>query len=102
MRATSCSVYTSRRLQGSRHFLHAKNFFKKSHSHSLTICDLTIGALAIGDLAIECLAIGVHVLDSLEVRAATNFVKMMKRKRIVRNRFSCFGFTILILLVVLR
>ena len=79
-----------------------ENFSKKSHSHSLTICDLAIGDLAIGDLATDCLAIGVHVLDSLEVRAVTNFVKMMKRKRIVRNRFSCFGFTILISLVVLR
>ena len=64
---------------------------KLSHSHSPTMCDLP-----------ECLANGVNVLESIEIRAATYFVKMMERKKIVRNRFSSFGSTILILLVVLR
>ena len=80
----------------------SENFQKKTHSHSLTIRDLAIGDRAIGDLAIDCLAIGVNVLESLEVRAATYFVRMMKRTRFVRNRFSSFGSTILILLAVLR
>ena len=31
-----------------------------------------------GDIAIGCLA--VHAIESLDVRVATNFVKMMKRK----------------------
>ena len=98
VRATRCSVYTSPSLTRESPFPVCEDFSKKSHSHSLTICDLAIGDLAIGDLAIDCLAIGVHVLDSLEVRAATYFVKMMKKKKIVRNRFSSFGLTILILL----
>ena len=38
-----------------------------------TTCDL-----ATGDLAIGCLA--VHAIESLDVRVATNFVKMIKRK----------------------
>ena len=72
-------------------------FWKKSAAFTLffTICDL-----AIGDLAIECL--GIHAIESLDVRVATNFVKMMKRKRFARNKVSNFGSTIPILLAVPR
>ena len=52
--------------------------------------------LAIGDLAIGCL--GVHSIESLtvHVRVATNFVKMMKRKKISRNKSSNFDSSILV------
>ena len=44
--------------------------------------------LAIGDLSIGCL--GVHTVESLDVRVATNFVKMMKMKEVARNKSSIF------------
>ena len=97
-------MHTPRRLQRNRHLLQAKTK-RKSHSHSLvTIYDLSIGNLAIGDvaierLAIECLPIGVHFLEGLEVVVPTNFVNVMKRKRIVRSKFSNFGLTTSIFLV---
>ena len=49
--------------------------------------------LSIGDLAIECF--GVHAIVCLDVRVhvATNFVKMMKRKKIARNESSNFDST---------
>ena len=56
--------------------------------------------ISIGDLAIGCL--GVHAIESLDVRVATKFVKMMKRKKVERNKSSNFDSSILILLAVLR
>ena len=57
----------------------------------------TTGVLAIGDL-------GVHAIESLGVRVATNFVKMMKmkRKKVARNDSSNFDSSILILLAMLH
>ena len=66
----------------------------------LKICEITIGDLAIGDLANGCL--GVDAIESLDVRVATNFVKMMRRKKIARNRSSNFDSSILILRAMLR
>ena len=48
-----------------------------------TTCDLTTC-----DLAIGCL--GVHVIESLDVRGATDFEKMMKRKKVARSKSSYF------------
>ena len=53
-----------------------------------------------GDLAVECL--GVHAMESLDVRVATNFLKMMNRKKVARNRFSHFDSSILTLLAMLH
>ena len=64
----------------------------------LAICDLAVGDLAIGDLAMGCL--GVHAIGSLDVRVATNFVKMMERKKVARSKSSNLDSSILILLVV--
>ena len=59
-------------------------FCKDSVAFTLfTTYDLPIGDLAIGDLAIACL--GVHAIESLDVRVATNYVKMMKRKKVARS-----------------
>ena len=51
---------------------------------------------------IECF--GVHAIESLDVRVhvATNFVQMMKRKKIARNESSNFDSTTPILLANLR
>ena len=64
--------------------------------HLQTNHDLAIGDLAIGDLAIECF--GVHGIESLDVRVrvATNFVKMMMRKKTARNESSNVDSTITI------
>ena len=62
-----------------------------------TTCDLAIGDLAIGDIAFGDLAIGCH-----DVRVATNFVKMMKRKKVARNKSSKLDSSILILLAILH
>ena len=104
----------SRRSQRNRYFLQAKTarknlrmrknlakwlphrFCKESVAFALfTTCDL-----AIGDLAIESL--GVHAIESLDVRVATNLVKMMKRKKVARNRFSNVDSSIVILLATLH
>ena len=61
---------------------------------------LATGDFATGNLAVECL--GVHAIESLDVRVATNFVKIMKRKKIARNESSNFDSTILILLAMLH
>ena len=55
--------------------------------------------LATGDLAIVCL--GVHAIESLDVRVATNFLKMMKMTKVARNKFSNFDSSIPILLATL-
>ena len=67
-----------------------------------TLVGVAIGDLAIGDLAIECF--GVHTIESLDVRVhvATNFVKMMERKKIARNESSNIDSTIRISLAILR
>ena len=54
------------------------------------------------DLAIECF--GVNAIESLDVRVhvATNFVTMMKRKKMARNRSSNVDLSILISLAILR
>ena len=64
-----------------------------------TTCDLSIGDLAIGDLATGCL--GVRAIESLDVRVATNSVKMI-RKKFARHKWSNFDTSILILLAVLH
>ena len=51
------------------------------------ICEFTIYDLSIGDLSFGCL--DVHAIESLDVRVATNFVKMM-RKKVARNKSSKF------------
>ena len=51
------------------------------------------------DLAIKCL--GVHAIESLDVRVAAKFVKMMKKKA-ARNKFSNLDSSILILLALLH
>ena len=51
--------------------------------------------LAIGDL-------GVDAIESLDVGVASNFVKMMKRKKVARNRSSNFDSSISILLAMLH
>ena len=68
--------------------------FAKSLSPSLlcTTCDLAIGDLAIGDLAIGFLG----------VRVATIVVRMMKRKKVARNKSSNVDSSFLILLEVLH
>ena len=71
------SDYTSRRLQGIHYFLQTKLLGKICE---FTIYGLSIGCLAICDLAIRCL--GVLVIDSLDVRVAINYVKMMMRKKL--------------------
>ena len=104
----------SRRSQRNRYFLQAKTarknlrmrknlakwlphrICKESVAFALfTTCDLSIG-----DLAIESL--GVHAIESLDVRVATNFVKMMKRKKVARNRFSNVDSSIVILVAALH
>ena len=45
--------------------------------------DLAIGDLAFGDLAVECF--GVHGIESIDAHVATNFVKMMKRTKVVTH-----------------
>ena len=119
VRATECSVYIpvaydgiaspasenlekSTSAQGSGKAAATSVLERVCSFHSLfTICDLAIGDLAIGNLAIECL--GVHAIESLDdVRVATNFVKMMRRKRFARNKVSNLDSTIPILLVVPR
>ena len=71
-------------------------FCKESVAFALfTTCDL-----AIGDLAIKCL--GVHATESLGVRVATNFVKMIKRKQVARSKSSNLDLSIQILLAVLH
>ena len=61
---------------------------------AFTIHDLSIGDLAIDDLAIDDLAVGcfgVHAIESFfRVRVATNFVKMMMKKKIAQNKSSNF------------
>ena len=52
------------------------------------------------DLANGCL--GVNAIESLDVRIATKFVKMMKRKKVARNKSSNFDSSIPILLAVLH
>ena len=63
--------------------------------------DLAIGDLAIGDLAVECF--DVHAIESLDFRVhvATNFVKMLKRKKIAGNKSSNFDSAVLISLAIL-
>ena len=58
--------------------------------------------IAIGDLAIECF--GGQAIERLDVRVhvATNFVEMMKRKKIAGNESSKFDSTIPISLAILR
>ena len=71
-------------------------FCKESVAFALfTTCDL-----ATGDLAMECL--GVHAIESLDVRVANNFVKIKKRKKVARNKSFNFDSSILILLAVLH
>ena len=61
-----------------------------------TTCDL-----AKGDLAIQCL--GVRAIESLDVRVPTNFVEMMKRKEVARNKSStCDSSTVLLLAMLHR
>ena len=61
-------------------------YCKESVAFTLSINrDLTIYGLSVGDLDIECL--GVHATESLDVRVATNIVKM-KRKKFARNMSS--------------
>ena len=42
--------------------------------------------LSIGDLTIQCL--GVHATESLDVCVANNFVRMMTKKKVARNKSS--------------
>ena len=63
--------------------------------YDLSMGDLAISDLAIGDLAIGCL--GVRAIESLDVRVrvATNFVEVMKRKKIATSKFSNLDSSIL-------
>ena len=117
VRATRCSVYMTRRLQKESLISCERNSleqvyecarilqsgchigFAKSLQPSL-FSPLVPCGLAIGDLALGCL--GVRATESLDVRVATNFVKMMKRKRVARNKSSNFDTSIPILLAVLH
>ena len=55
-------------------------FCKESAAFAVfTTCDLAICDLAIGSL-------GVHAIESLDVRVATNSVKMMKRNKVARKK----------------
>ena len=67
----------------------------------LSIGDLTIDDLAIGDHAVGCLGVFMP-LKVLMFVFATNIVKMMKRKKVARNRSSNFDSSILILLAMLH
>ena len=74
-------------------------------SQTVSSCGLNLQSnhdLAIGDLAVE--VFGVHAIESLDVRVhvATDFVKMMKRTKVVRNRSSNSDSTILISLAICR
>ena len=60
-----------------------------------TTCDLAIGCLGVHDIA----WFGVHASESLDVHVATNFVKMMKRKKVARNKFSKFDSSMLLRLI---
>ena len=64
----------------------------KKQNCEFTINDLSNDDLAIDDLAIGCL--GVHAIEGVDVRVATNFVKIMRRKKIARNTSSNFDFGI--------
>ena len=48
------------------------------------------------------LAIGDHAIESLDVRVATNYVKMMKRKKVAGNKFFIFDSSIQIVLAMLH
>ena len=75
------------------------------NSQTVSSCRLNLQTthdLAICDLAIECF--GVNDIESLDVRvrAATNFVTMMKRRKMARNRSSNVDSSIIISLAILR
>ena len=86
----------SRRVHDVRKCLYARLLKKPCE---FTSYDLSIGDLAIGDLATWCL--GVRAIESLDVRVATNFV-MMKRKKVARNKSCHFDSSILISLAILH
>ena len=67
---------------------------------SVAFALFTTCVLAIGDLAIGCL--GVHAIETLDVRVATIFMKRMKKKKVVINKSSNSDSSILILLAVLH
>ena len=48
------------------------------------------------------MCLGVHAIESLDVRVATNFVKVMKMTKAARNKLSNFDSSILILLATLH
>ena len=58
--------------------------------------------LANGDIAVDCF--GAHAIESLDVQVhvATNFSKMMKWKKIARNKSSNFDSTIQSSVAILR
>ena len=108
VRGTKCPVFTSKSLTKFRYCLLAKllenlrmrkNLAKwVPHRFCKAFAASTLSAtcdLAIGDL-------GVDAIESLDVRVATNFVKVMKRKKVARNRSSNVDSSIPILLAMLH
>ena len=99
VRATRCSVFTPPSLTRESLLPVSETPLKNLRMRTLfTICDLAVCDFAIGDLAMGCL--GVHAIESLDVRVATNLVKMMKRKKVARSKYSNLDSSILILLAV--
>ena len=67
----------------------------RAYNQKIYLMISPFGDLAIGDL-------GVHAIECLHVRVVTNFVKMMKKKKVARNTSSNFDSCILFLLAMLH
>ena len=97
--ACTCNVLTKKQMRKNLAKWLPHKFCNNSVTFTRsTTCGLAIECLAIGVLAIECL--GVHAMESLDVRVATYFVKM--RKKVARNRFYSSDSSIVIMLAMLR